>query len=422
MSDSETPKKKGFFAKTFGFKSKTEKEDEKRAEAAALKAEQLAKVDRQMAERMAAINAAALKSAREMDEQAEAKISNEERERIEAEERKAAEAQALKDVEAAKRLALEKEQKAKEHAEKLEAEKRETARLEAERLEKIRLEEERLEQERQETARIEAERIAAEKAALEKANAEEAATLKAKLAKEQDTRDALAAQERERAEALRLEEETRETERLETLRLAEEKIKLEQAEAKRVEDALAEQRRIETETAELKAQEEAKSLIPEPAPQTPTPAPEPVQTESEKPGFLQRMSLGLKKSTSRMSDNVSSIFNKRKLDAEALEELEDLLIASDLGVGPAMRVTQLLAKDKFDKQITGMEIKIALADVIAETLAPLEKPLILSDHKPPNLAETIGAPERSPQTFSCSTAAARNVSPAQSRTFLPCSV
>jgi len=46
------------------------------------------------------------------------------------------------------------------------------------------------------------------------------------------------------------------------------------------------------------------------------------------------------------------MFNKRTLDDEALEELEDLLIASDLGIGASTRVTAALAKDKFDKQIT----------------------------------------------------------------------
>ena len=83
-----------------------------------------------------------------------------------------------------------------------------------------------------------------------------------------------------------------------------------------------------------------------------------------------------------MSDNISAIFTKRKLDAEALEDLEDLLIAADFGVGPATRTAELLAKDRFDKQVTDTEIKIALADVISEVLTPLEKPLALTGAKP----------------------------------------
>ena len=83
-----------------------------------------------------------------------------------------------------------------------------------------------------------------------------------------------------------------------------------------------------------------------------------------------------------MSEQVSAVFNKRKLDDDALQDLEDILITSDFGVGPAAKVAALLAKDKFDKQVTDMEIKIALADVISDILTPLEKPIVLTSAKP----------------------------------------
>lgn len=80
MTTDEPKKKKGFFARAFGRKSK----DEKIAEEAALKAEKQAGIDHRMAERMAAINAAALKSAREMDEGAKPQQNPEELAKIEA--------------------------------------------------------------------------------------------------------------------------------------------------------------------------------------------------------------------------------------------------------------------------------------------------------------------------------------------------
>jgi fused signal recognition particle receptor len=83
-----------------------------------------------------------------------------------------------------------------------------------------------------------------------------------------------------------------------------------------------------------------------------------------------------------MAENMAGAFTKRKLDDEAIEELQDLLIASDLGVGPAVKVTDLLSKDRFDKQISPMEIKIALADVISDILTPVEKPIVLTETKP----------------------------------------
>ncbi len=102
----------------------------------------------------------------------------------------------------------------------------------------------------------------------------------------------------------------------------------------------------------------------------------------KKPGFFSRLASGLKRTSSKLSESVTAIFTKRKLDAEALEELEDTLIAADLGAGAAMRVTELLAKDRFDKEVSDEEVRAALAEVVAETLEPLERPLALDGEAP----------------------------------------
>jgi fused signal recognition particle receptor len=102
----------------------------------------------------------------------------------------------------------------------------------------------------------------------------------------------------------------------------------------------------------------------------------------KQPGFFSRLAQGLKRSSSRLGDSVSAIFTKRKLDAAALEELEDALIAADLGAAAAIQVTERLAKDRFDKEVTDEEVRGALADVVAETLNPLEKPLDLTGESP----------------------------------------
>lgn len=116
-------------------------------------------------------------------------------------------------------------------------------------------------------------------------------------------------------------------------------------------------------------------------------APEPLeeatpQQATKKQGFFARLTAGLRKSSSKLSDSVSSLFTQRKLDDEALEELEEILISADLGAKTALRVTTQLAKDRFDKDITDLEIKEALADTVAETLAPYEKPFALTAPSP----------------------------------------
>ena len=420
-------KKRGFLSK-LGFKSK---EDKLAAEAAEKAAKQKL-VDEQMAARMAAINAAALKSAREQDVAAQP-VSAEAEAAIEAEEKRLAEIQAAKDVARAKQLAeekLRKEEEAKaeaeaaaKRAEETKARAEEKARLDAEAAAKKAAEakaraEEKAKLEAEEIARRDAEakaraeevaRLKAEEdAALEKARkeqgAQEAAALQAKQEAEAKARAEAEAKrlvdEQQAAEEARIAAEKAEEERLEAEARAEEEACLaaDKAEAERLaaeeaatEKAKTDRLRKEAEEAERRAaiaaqQAERDAMERDAAEEArqkalaDAPAPE-IDTLAEG-GFFTRITKGLSKSTSKMSENMSSMFNKRTLDDEALEDLQDLLIASDLGVGPAMKVSALLAKDKFDKQVTDMEIKIALADVISEILTPLEKPLVLTSAKP----------------------------------------
>jgi len=128
--------------------------------------------------------------------------------------------------------------------------------------------------------------------------------------------------------------------------------------------------------------------VPAESEHTPPPEPEPESVEAapaepeERKGFFARLAAGLRKSSSRLGEQVSALFTKRKLDDEALEELEELLIASDLGAATAARVVAKLAREKFDKEVDDTEIREALAEVVAETLAPYEQPLDLSLAKP----------------------------------------
>ena len=115
--------------------------------------------------------------------------------------------------------------------------------------------------------------------------------------------------------------------------------------------------------------------------------PEPPQ---KKKGWLSRLASGLSKSSEKLSGGVAAIFTKRKLDDDTIEELQDLLITADLGVSAANRVTDALAKDKFDKEISDEEVRQALADEVASTLTPLEKPLTVESSNKPHIILMIG--------------------------------
>jgi len=108
---------------------------------------------------------------------------------------------------------------------------------------------------------------------------------------------------------------------------------------------------------------------------SPTPEHE-VEEETEDDGsWMSRLSHGLSKSTSRLGQGISDIFTKRKLDAESLQDLEDVLITADLGPKTASAVIQQFSAQKFDKDIEPREVRLALAGIVSGMLAPVAKPL-----------------------------------------------
>ncbi|MFN7710186.1 MAG: signal recognition particle-docking protein FtsY [Holosporales bacterium] len=102
----------------------------------------------------------------------------------------------------------------------------------------------------------------------------------------------------------------------------------------------------------------------------------------QKQGWLTRLKEGLKRSSSKLSEGISGIFTKRRLDQDALDELQDLLIISDMGVAAATRLTADLAKTRFNQEVTDHEVRETLAAWIAEALRPLAHPLDIKGHKP----------------------------------------
>lgn len=105
--------------------------------------------------------------------------------------------------------------------------------------------------------------------------------------------------------------------------------------------------------------------------------------EEKKGGWFSRLKQGLKKSSSALTEGITGIFTKKRLDASTLEELEDLLIMSDLGVSVSARVCDRLSKNRFDKAISAEEVQQALAEEIGDIMQDVAKPLdVNTDHKP----------------------------------------
>lgn len=134
--------------------------------------------------------------------------------------------------------------------------------------------------------------------------------------------------------------------------------------------------------ADSAAEEEARPA--EPVAQVQAPQPPPKQ------GWFQRLKAGLTKTSARLTQDIAGIFTKRKLDADTLEELEEVLIQADLGVETAMRITAALSKGRFNKEIAPEEVRAVLAAEIEATLAPVAKPLQIEGGSRPHVILVVG--------------------------------
>lgn len=123
--------------------------------------------------------------------------------------------------------------------------------------------------------------------------------------------------------------------------------------------------------------------------ESPSKVPEAAE-EPRKRGWFQRLRDGLNRSSRKISEGITGIFTKRRLDDEALEELEELLIASDLGPATAARLTEALASTRFGKEVTDEEVKVALAAEVEQILKPVALPLTVDAGARPFTVLVVG--------------------------------
>jgi fused signal recognition particle receptor len=119
---------------------------------------------------------------------------------------------------------------------------------------------------------------------------------------------------------------------------------------------------------------------PKPEAIVPRPVPAPVQpAAAPRQGWLDKLKAGLRKTGS----GIATVFTGTQIDDALYEELESALLMADTGV---KATTHLLAdlkrRVKESKTTEPSAVKGLLADAIADLLAPLQKPLVIGEHKP----------------------------------------
>jgi fused signal recognition particle receptor len=114
------------------------------------------------------------------------------------------------------------------------------------------------------------------------------------------------------------------------------------------------------------------------------------QQEPERGGWLQRLKSGLSRTSDKLAGGITALFTKRKLDTKTLQQLEDLLITSDLGVATAAKLTANLAHEQYDKEVTDEEVREAFAADIARILEPVARPLEIDGANRPHVVLVCG--------------------------------
>jgi fused signal recognition particle receptor len=97
--------------------------------------------------------------------------------------------------------------------------------------------------------------------------------------------------------------------------------------------------------------------------------------DTPKQSWWQRLSGGLKRTSSQLGSAIKGLVTKRKLDASTLEELENELIRADFGIDVADRTITALREGRFEKGISAEELQNLLAAEIEKVMAPVVKPL-----------------------------------------------
>lgn len=122
----------------------------------------------------------------------------------------------------------------------------------------------------------------------------------------------------------------------------------------------------------------------EPEHNDPAPAAEPPKS------WFDRLGAGLKRSSDNLTSSIGAIFTKKRLDEATLADLEDTLIAADLGIDTALAITEKLRAEKFDKDISTDDVRAALAEEVSAVLTPVAIPLKIDAAKQPFVILMVG--------------------------------
>lgn len=112
--------------------------------------------------------------------------------------------------------------------------------------------------------------------------------------------------------------------------------------------------------------------------------------DTGKPGWKDRLFGGFKKTSTKLTENITGLVTKAKLDANDLDDIEDALIMSDLGPAMAQQIREKIATGRFDKGIDEEGVRQIVEDEIAAVLEPVAHSLDIDAFPRPQVILVIG--------------------------------
>lgn len=110
---------------------------------------------------------------------------------------------------------------------------------------------------------------------------------------------------------------------------------------------------------------------------------------AEAVGWIGRLKAGLGRTSQALGRGIDGLFGGRKPDAQTIQDLQDLLIVSDLGVATAQMLAEKVSRERFE-DATAMTVRAALAGEIETILIPVARPLEPNPARKPHIVLVTG--------------------------------
>jgi fused signal recognition particle receptor len=106
--------------------------------------------------------------------------------------------------------------------------------------------------------------------------------------------------------------------------------------------------------------------------------------------WLDRLTAGFRKTSDRLGDNMAGLFTRAAMDENLLDQIEEALIASDLGPATAAKVRARLAAETFETGLSERRVRQIVAEELGKILAPVAKPLEIDAFPRPQVILVVG--------------------------------